>query len=847
MQPTLAAVLDKLLGLQDNLESRLNSIEEAQKDLATSQKAVLQSVMDSRGDVLAKMDEMMSRHAVPQEEVQSDPFALKTMASPAFADLESSGSSRKLLHDSLRKWRVQGPKAARIESSATMNRSGQNILARQSVDRANLSSDSPTEALDSSKPESPKQPPKQVIESPKKDALSPDGSVVPPQTAPPQSVDAATSDPPDQSPESGDSGSGSLSDESSETSVIEEEGSWWQVGVLLPDGRFKQAWNAIWLLLCFVEYWSITLSLVVPDDPFAPGLITPQAILFVLSITVFYILDMGVQSRTAYRSEASICDDSVQEVRRHYFWHSFPVDLLLTIPWGLCLLPFGAMWWTVGQCVHLLRPLRALRLFQWSNSLEQMPGHMAVQRTFFFLLIAIHSLVVGSILFFKHFDSEDSLIGAVGDDGKLWDPWVIGFYWVFTCLSTVGFGDIYPTTNAVRLYSLAVMIFSIWMNMHLLSAGLAPALQSGVLQEKMDQKKRRLSEFLRFYNVPWETQKQVFTIYPIVLEGCLHDVEEVGELPEYLQRRIYDHIKVSMLSKVPLLRPASANCKMALATFLTHVVFPPSALVIREGDEGDCMFFLIKGVVEVLQQRGAAEVLQCTLKEGSWFGETALVEECTRTASVRAVTTCSLFRLDKDGFRSVLRQFPSFAQAFCRPTTATVATVRTGAGLAHVAKRWLSSIQRTHTPGPEYHVKVPRRSLVPQSCGLDGLTIGANRRHWSLVKDKFLDRPADGASETPDSAQPLPEGPPEPDVHRARSGLYKEPSPNAVHDEGLAMSFRMQMSPRSVVSSSPRASRSKDPLGSPVVDASDSLLSPREQCSGSEIPGQLPEGNGQSQ
>ena len=42
-----------------------------------------------------------------------------------------------------------------------------------------------------------------------------------------------------------------------------------------------------------------------------------------------------------------------------------------------------------------------------------------------------------------------------------------------------------------------------------------------------------------------------------------------------------------------------------------------------------------------------------TLQEGSWFGEIALLKDIVRTASVRSVTVCWLFQLDKRVFNKV--------------------------------------------------------------------------------------------------------------------------------------------------------------------------------------------------
>ena len=65
------------------------------------------------------------------------------------------------------------------------------------------------------------------------------------------------------------------------------------------------------------------------------------------------------------------------------------------------------------------------------------------------------------------------------------------------------------------------------------------------------------------------------------------------------QDRIYYHIKLRLLTTVPLLRCASQACASTIATQMSRVLCPPGKFLVREGEMGDCMFFLVRGMVEV--------------------------------------------------------------------------------------------------------------------------------------------------------------------------------------------------------------------------------------------------------
>jgi voltage-gated potassium channel len=67
------------------------------------------------------------------------------------------------------------------------------------------------------------------------------------------------------------------------------------------------------------------------------------------------------------------------------------------------------------------------------------------------------------------------------------------------------------------------------------------------------------------------------------------------------------------------------------------------------------MYFVIRGRLDVLTKEGA--VIN-TLQDGDFFGEIALFSDQPRSASVRAITYCDLYLLDKDVFEYILERFP---------------------------------------------------------------------------------------------------------------------------------------------------------------------------------------------
>ncbi|XP_029301238.1 cGMP-dependent protein kinase 1-like [Cottoperca gobio] len=72
--------------------------------------------------------------------------------------------------------------------------------------------------------------------------------------------------------------------------------------------------------------------------------------------------------------------------------------------------------------------------------------------------------------------------------------------------------------------------------------------------------------------------------------------------------------------------------------------------VIQEGDDGSTVYVLEEGMVEVTKQGKTL----CTIGPGKVFGELAILYNCTRTATVTALTDIKLWAIDRQGFQTIM-------------------------------------------------------------------------------------------------------------------------------------------------------------------------------------------------
>jgi len=93
---------------------------------------------------------------------------------------------------------------------------------------------------------------------------------------------------------------------------------------------------------------------------------------------------------------------------------------------------------------------------------------------------------------------------------------------------------------------------------------------------------------------------------------------------------------------------------------LFHVeTFAPGQVIFREGDVGDCAYFIQSGEVEVVRTLAGNEAVVARLGPGQYFGEMALLTNQPRNATIRSVSLTRLALMGKRNFLTMLGAVPS--------------------------------------------------------------------------------------------------------------------------------------------------------------------------------------------
>ena len=120
--------------------------------------------------------------------------------------------------------------------------------------------------------------------------------------------------------------------------------------------------------------------------------------------------------------------------------------------------------------------------------------------------------------------------------------------------------------------------------------------------------------------------------------------------------------KIARLRHTNLLGGVGPDLLRALAQSAEAVAAEPGSAVVREGDIGDALFVVTRGLLRARRRMSdGRDAVLGDLNKGDFFGESALVEARPRNATVEAVTLSQLMRLSRDAIRLHLAAHPELA------------------------------------------------------------------------------------------------------------------------------------------------------------------------------------------
>lgn len=118
------------------------------------------------------------------------------------------------------------------------------------------------------------------------------------------------------------------------------------------------------------------------------------------------------------------------------------------------------------------------------------------------------------------------------------------------------------------------------------------------------------------------------------------------------------------LVSFPFFESLTSDELTVVADHLNFMNVAPGTILFKEGDAGDCVYFVVDGELDVIKETvsgrkvGIDRVVISTLCKGRSIGEMSVIDKTPRSATVKAVNKSTLVALTVEGFELLMEEYP---------------------------------------------------------------------------------------------------------------------------------------------------------------------------------------------
>lgn len=373
-----------------------------------------------------------------------------------------------------------------------------------------------------------------------------------------------------------------------------------------PSNKFRMVWDLIISFMCF--YISIGLPFSISfEDRIEHDVVD---IMKVVDRTIDYILlaDVALNFRTGfYNSDGETVMDG-RKAAYHYARTWFLLDFLSSFPFsdvssGKMMDLQVAKLLKLGKLMKVLKVLRprSLDMAEISDILEDIMQSKMLQMFYrrgkvgVYMILLCHWMACG----FKYVD-EGHLREYQDVYNDLWREYLASMYWSVTTLTTVGYGDITPTSDGERLYTIVAMViggaFYGYIVGSITTIVANNDLNSSAYYDRMD----LIHAWLVHHRLPMQmkrTLRRYFKAY-LMDKSAVSEADIWHDLSPELQKDVGEYIVHEDVKNNPLFDGMNVGTVVRLQSILQRVTILAGRIVTTNGEAGTAMYIISSGSVE---------------------------------------------------------------------------------------------------------------------------------------------------------------------------------------------------------------------------------------------------------
>ncbi|XP_034652137.1 potassium voltage-gated channel unc-103 isoform X2 [Drosophila subobscura] len=455
---------------------------------------------------------------------------------------------------------------------------------------------------------------------------------------------------------------------------------------LLHYSPFKAVWD--WIILILVMYTAIFTPYVaafllgekdyqrrnnkyINSDPI---------VIIDLIVDVTFIVDILINFRTTFVNGQDEVVSHPGRIAVHYLSGWFLIDLVAAVPFDLLLV--GDDTDETTTLIGLLKTARLLRLVRVARKIDRYSEYGAAVLILLmatFILIAHwlaciwyaignaeKSMATKNIgwLHSLSFDIQEPYFENKTGGPSIKSRYITALYFTFTSLTSVGFGNVAPNTDAEKAFTICVMLVGSLMYASIFGnvSAIIQRLYSGTARYHTQM--LRVREFIRFHQIPNPLRQRLeeYFQHAWTYTNGIDMNSLLKGFPECLQADICLHLNRKLLTTCPAFANASPGCLRAFSLKFKTTHAPPGDILVHRGDVLTSLFFIARGSIEI--QRNSNMIV--VLGKNDIFGENPCIYPTLGKSNcvVRALTYCDIHKIHRDDLLDVLDLYPEFLESF---------------------------------------------------------------------------------------------------------------------------------------------------------------------------------------